>query len=156
MGNRWRAEAILWRSHAFPGLAVIAAVVMARLMGLLQPLEWMAFDRLLLLRPDEPIDERIVIIGINEADIQKLRTYPVPDRELANLVTQLKQYQPIAIGLDIFRDFPIAPGQVELARVFKTTPNLFAIERVAVDNLTRSSPACSTTPRTGGLCRFSP
>ncbi len=133
VGKRLKAEAKLWRSSALPGLTVIAAVVLARLVGWLQPLEWMALDRFLLLRPDEPMDERIVIIGIEEADIRQLHTYPVPDREIAQLVTQLQPYQPVAIGLDIFRDFPIGPGHVELTRVFQTTANLFAIERVSVD-----------------------
>lgn len=127
--RRLKSEARLWQSSALPGVAIIAAVAMARLTGLLQPLEWMALDRMLLLRPAEPMDERIVIIGINENDLHSLKTYPVPDGVLARLITQLQQYQPSAIGLDIFRDIPVEPGHRELAKIFQSTPNLFVVEK---------------------------
>ena len=109
---------------------MIAAIVLARSLGWLQPLEWMAFDRLLLLRPAEPLDDRMVIVGINESDIRKLKTYPVPDGEIAAAIAKIQQYKPIAIGLDIFRDLPVEPGHQKLTQLFRSSPNLFAIEQI--------------------------
>ena len=128
--RRIRSEAKLWRNYALPGVVVIAAIVLARSLGWLQPLEWIAFDRLLLLRPAEPLDDRIVIVGINESDIRKLKTYPVPDGEIATAIAKIQQYKPIAIGLDIFRDLPVEPGHQKLTQLFRSSPNLFAIEQI--------------------------
>lgn len=128
----WRAvkaELQIWKVGAVPGLAVIAAVVLSRSIGFLQPLEWMAFDTLMRFRPTEPTDDRIVIVGINEEDIRRLRTYPIPDGELAKLISTINQAQPAAIGLDIFRDFPIPPGEAALNKIFQTNQRIFVIEK---------------------------
>ena len=77
----WRKikqELSIWRVGLVPGSAVLAVVIITRIAGLLQPLEWLAFDSFLRIRPEEPIEERIVIIGINEADIKSV-SYPLPD-----------------------------------------------------------------------------
>jgi len=50
-----------------------------------------------------------LIVGADEEDIRKYK-YPLPDAILARLITKLEQYQPVAIGLDIFRDQPVLPG----------------------------------------------
>ncbi len=108
---------------------IAALVIGLRLMGWLQPLEWMALDQFFRLRPKEPIDERVVIIGITEQDLQSLERYPLDDRTLAGVLTTIKKHKPRAIGLDLFRDFPVEPGNRELLQVFKTTPNLIGIEK---------------------------
>ncbi|HIK14869.1 MAG TPA: CHASE2 domain-containing protein [Leptolyngbyaceae cyanobacterium M33_DOE_097] len=128
------AELKVWRVGALSGLGAIGLVSLMRFAGVLQPLEWAAFDRLMRVRPPEPRDERILIIGLNETDIQKIRQYPVPDRVLAQLIKQLEKHQPRAIGLDIVRDIPVEPGHQELAQVFRTQDNLFAIQRVQPDS----------------------
>ena len=107
---------------------VIVAVMMARLTGALQFLELVAFDRFLLLRPPEPMDERIAIVGITEEDIKRAKTYPIPDREIADLLKRLQAYQPIAIGLDIVRDIPVEPGNAELTSVFRSSKNAIGVE----------------------------
>ncbi|WP_414583335.1 CHASE2 domain-containing protein [Scytonema sp. PCC 10023] len=57
----------------------------------------------------------------------------MPDGQLARLLEILKQQQPRAIGLDIYRDLPVEPGYQELQKVFKTTPNLIGIEKMIAD-----------------------
>lgn len=123
----------VWQLGALPGLAIVAGVALVRLTGALQTLEWNAFDAFLRLRPIEESDARVVIVGINEADIQQLGDYPIPDRDLANLLTALKRYQPRVIGLDLFRDLT-RPDRSELATVLKTTPNLIGIEAALSQN----------------------
>ncbi|MEG4034935.1 CHASE2 domain-containing protein [Microcoleus sp. S36b_A4] len=123
-----KAGVTTWGRGALPGLMVIVAVMMARLSGALQFWELVAFDRFLRLRPPESMDERIVIVGITEEDIQRARTYPIPDRDIAHLLKRLQAYQPSAIGLDLVRDIPVEPGNAELASVFRSSKNVIGVE----------------------------
>ncbi|MEI2577792.1 sensor histidine kinase [Scytonema sp. PRP1] len=129
----WRKikkEIAIWRTGALPGFAVLAIVTIARFTGLLQPLEWMALDNFLHLRPAEPIDNRITIIGINEDDIASAKTYPIPDGEIAAVIRKVQNYKPRVIGLDIVRNVPLEPGHKQLIDVFKQSKNIIAIEKV--------------------------
>jgi CHASE2 domain-containing sensor protein len=131
-GQKLREELTIWRAGALPGIMVITLVVIARLTGSLQFLEWIAFDRFLRWRPVEPIDQQVVIVGINEADIRRVG-YPIADRDIANLLNKLQTYQPVVIGLDIFKDLPIQPGHTELTKTFQTYQNIIAIDKVLPD-----------------------
>jgi adenylate cyclase len=108
---------------------IAGILITLRLIGWLQPIEWMALDQFFRMRPRETMDERVVIVGISESDLQALERYPIDDKTLANLINDIKKHQPRAIGLDLFRDFPVEPGNRELTQVFKTTPNLIGIEK---------------------------
>jgi adenylate cyclase len=100
------------------------AITLIRSQGYLQSSELSAFDRMIQSRPTEPSDERIVIVGITEADIRKYRQYPFSDALYAELLEKIKGQKPRVIGLDIVRDIPSPPGSQDLEKVFKTTPNL--------------------------------
>ena len=116
----------VWRGVIFASPTVV--IILIRLAGWLQPLEWSALDIYFQLRPIEPPDNRILIVGVEESDIQKLGRWPTSDRVLASLLTKIKLQQPRAIGLDIYRDVPVYPGNEELIKVFKSTPNLVGVE----------------------------
>ncbi|TVP65218.1 MAG: CHASE2 domain-containing protein [Leptolyngbya sp. LCM1.Bin17] len=118
-----------WR-QALPGVIVLGVIVAARLLGLFQELELKMLDTLLRWRPEEPTDERILIIGIDEADIQQLGTYPVPDGVLAELVQTLESHNPRAIGIDIFRDMVVEPGHQELVDTLAALPQVIGIEHI--------------------------
>jgi CHASE2 domain-containing sensor protein/two-component sensor histidine kinase len=133
--SRIKQEIAIWRVGTLPGIAVIGLVIIARLTGLLQSWEWSVLDDFLRLRPWEPVDERIVIVGINEADIRSIGAYPIPDREIAALIKTLQRYQPNVIGLDLMRDLPVEPGYAELVRVFKENKNLIAIEKALPETI---------------------
>ncbi|MGK7948033.1 MAG: CHASE2 domain-containing protein [Xenococcaceae cyanobacterium] len=123
-------EMTLWRRAAIPGIVLIIIVTVARLSGSLQFLEWMLLDTFLRIRPSEPVDEKVVIVGINEDDIQKIGRYPIPDGEIAELIKKIKSYKPRIIGLDIFKNVPVEPGSKELSQVFKENKDVIAIEKV--------------------------
>lgn len=128
---RWQAvqaEINTWRRGALPGLVIIIGVMIARLTGSLQFLELVTLDKFLRLRPSEPIDQRIAIVGITEEDIRRTKTYPIPDGEIADLLKRLQTYQPAVIGLDIVRDIPVEPGHAELTSVFRTYKNVIGTE----------------------------
>jgi len=119
-----------WQRRVFPGLTVIALIVGLRLLGVFQELEWQALDSFLRWRPAEPTDDRLLIVGINETDIQRLGTYPIPDGVLAALITELQAHEPRVIGLDLFRDLPVAPGSAALNQIMAESPQLLGIEKI--------------------------
>ncbi|MDC0834510.1 Adenylate cyclase [Geitlerinema sp. FC II] len=110
--------------------SVAAVVIGCNFTGGLQLLEWAALDRFFRLRPLEPVDSRIVIVGINEADITEFQQWPVSDAQLARAIANIKQQQPRAIGLDLYRDLPVPPGHEEWLDTIQTTPTLIGIEKV--------------------------
>lgn len=128
--KRIEEEITIWRVGALPGILVIGLVIATRLVGSMQSLEWLVFDNFLRLRPQEPVDERIIIIGINEEDIRSLGTYPIPDKDIASLLRKLHSLNPRAIGLDLFRDLPVEPGHGKLSVAFQELKNVIAIEKV--------------------------
>ncbi|MBD2772428.1 CHASE2 domain-containing protein [Iningainema tapete] len=123
----WQLRAVLIVTSS-----VASVLIGLRAYGLLQPLEWAALDEFFRLRPFEPVDTRIVIVEVTESDIRKNK-WPISDEKLAQLLKILKQQQPRALALDIYRDLPVEPGHQELEKVFKTTPNLIGIQKVIGD-----------------------
>ncbi|KAM3092346.1 CHASE2 domain-containing protein [Phormidesmis sp. 146-12] len=108
---------------------VATCVLVIRLTGLLQSWELSTLDQFFRFRPLEPIDERIVIIGANEADLQRLG-FPIPDWALAELLRKIQAAQPRAIGLDFYRDLPVGTGYEQLIKAYEEIPNLIGIEQL--------------------------
>jgi CHASE2 domain-containing sensor protein len=103
---------------------VVTALVMGvRQLGMLQTWELQAYDQLMRLRPDEGPDSRLLVVAIKDEDLQlpeqkqRRKGTSLSDLALARLLEKLEAYQPRAIGLDIFRDFPADPKQVDLTRL---------------------------------------
>jgi CHASE2 domain-containing sensor protein len=88
-----------------------AAVMGGRSLGFLQPLELQAYDQLLRSRPAERPDNRLVVVTITEEDVQaqakEQRQGSLSDISLEKLLEKLEAAQPLAIGLDIYRDYPV-------------------------------------------------
>ncbi|MDX2239562.1 MAG: adenylate/guanylate cyclase domain-containing protein [Leptolyngbyaceae cyanobacterium bins.302] len=131
MTSAWKQALWRWRGVLIAVPTVMGVVMTLRLIGLLQLLELATLDQFFRLRPQEPVDSRIVIVTIDEPDIQKLRQYPISDATLARLVNHLKQHRPSAIGLDLYRDLPVPPGEAALNQMFATTPNLIGVQKVS-------------------------
>ncbi|MGA9382323.1 MAG: CHASE2 domain-containing protein, partial [Phormidium sp.] len=111
-----------------PGVAGL--VIATNSLGIFQLLEWATFDQFFRLRPPRPSDQHIVIITIDESDITKAGQWPISDAVLAKLIEKVKGQKPEAIGLDIYRDLPVPPGNSELTQVFESTPNLIGVEKI--------------------------
>ncbi len=109
---------------------VAGSVMLLRLTGLLQGVEWAMLDRFFQMRPPEAIDSRITIIKIDEEDIQLLGQYPMSDKVLSTALEKINSYKPRVVGLDLYRDLPIEPGHQDLVQIFKNTPNLVGIEKL--------------------------
>ncbi len=126
-------NSFFWRTRgvwiASPTISLL--VILLRLSGVLQTAEWGVYDFLMRSRPPLPVDSRIAIVGIDENDVAELNTSILSDQLLADLLSKLSVMKPAAIGLDLYRDIPVPPGEMALQRVFETTPNLIGIQKVA-------------------------
>lgn len=137
------------RQRLLPGITVIGLVILTRALGLFQTMELRTLDTFLRWRPAEPKDERILIVGIDEADIQQVGSYPIPDGEMAKLLEALLEHKPRVIGIDIYRDLAIEPGHKELANILATQTNIIGVEKVIGD--TAVSPASALPPEQVGF-----
>ncbi|MFN6516887.1 MAG: CHASE2 domain-containing protein [Nostoc sp. CreGUA01] len=113
-------------------LAVTAFIFGARLVGILEGTEIQAFDGMMRSRPPEGIDSRLLIITIDDDDLATQRKNgeyligaSISEKSLNKLLEKLNQYQPRAIGLDIYRDFQAK--QPDLITRLQTTPNLIGV-----------------------------
>lgn len=98
------------------GALVTGAIALVRQLGGLEAIELDAYDWLLKTRPDEGPDDRLLVVGINEADLQQRQEYPIHDGTLAEVLAILQTYQPRAIALDIARDVPQGEGRPALLK----------------------------------------
>ncbi|MEC4819073.1 MAG: CHASE2 domain-containing protein [Scytonema sp. PMC 1069.18] len=116
-------------------LAIASLVMGVRYLGILQPLELSTFDQLLRLRPDEKPETRLLVVKITEEDVQlqspEERRGSLTDESLFKLLTQLEAYQPRAIGLDIYRDYPVRRKLPQLAALMQKSDRLIAVCRVS-------------------------
>lgn len=132
-----------WRGLWITAPMVAGFVIAVRFTGLLQTFEWAILDEFFRRRPPEPTDSAILIVGIGEGDIRTLQQWPISDAVLAEALTKIKQHQPSAIGLDLYRDLPVGTGYEALAQIFQSTPNLIGIEK-AIGN--RDDPPIAPPP----------
>lgn len=107
------------------GAIVSLAIVGLRSTGVLESLELTAYDWYIRMQPEisEP-DSRIVIIEINEDDIQNQGGWPLSDAAVAKTLDILTRYHARAIGLDLYRDIPVPPGNKELGVVITKNRNI--------------------------------
>jgi CHASE2 domain-containing sensor protein len=108
-------------------LVVTGCTIGSRYLGMLQPWELSAFDLLMRSRPVEKPDSRISIVTVTEADIQaqtddkEPRRGSISDRSLAKLLAKLTAARPLAIGLDIYRDYPVSKSEPDLNKLLRTS-----------------------------------
>lgn len=123
------------RAVLFASMIATAFVMGIRQLGLLQPLELQAFDQLLQLRSPEGPDPRLLVVTITAADIQAQNQEPrrgsLSDRSLNRLLEKLEQYQPRAIGLDIYRDYAVGSNHQNLATRMQQTAHLVGVCKVS-------------------------
>jgi diguanylate cyclase (GGDEF)-like protein/PAS domain S-box-containing protein len=108
---------------------VTGCIIGLRVGGILQTWELDAVDHFFRWRPVESIDDRIVIIGMDEDDIRQLG-WPLTDTQLTELLRKIQAAKPRAIGLDIYRDLPVGAGNTELLKTYQSMPNLVGIEQL--------------------------
>ena len=125
----WRASFQL----LLTSIVVISVVVGVRQQGALETWELAANDSLQRLRPVEGADPRLLVITISEADIQaqSQRQGSLSDRTLEQLLIKLEQYQPRAIGLDIYRDVPVGAAYPKLTKYLQNSDRFIGLCKIS-------------------------
>jgi adenylate cyclase len=112
-------------------LGVFGGMLLVRHLGLLQFLEFQAYDFFIRQQPKAPPNDPIVLVEMTEEDIQDPSLdYPIYDSKLAELLRILIAAGPDCIGLDIWRDIPVpksGSGLAALNEVLLTNGNICAI-----------------------------
>lgn len=117
-------------------VSVSAALLVGATLGVFEGVEIGVADHFARVKSlDKKIDERILVVTIGEEDLTAMGQWPMSDRTMASLVREISQYEPAAIGLDIYRNFFIEPGTDELIEVFEKTPNVIGIERIVGESV---------------------
>lgn len=121
-------------------LIIFLLIIILFFSGFLTTLELAIYDFNFLVRPYEPVDPRIVIVGWDESSIQMLEENTISDDTLASLLKKISRQEPRLIGLDLYRDLPVFSPRLSdetnmlsynsLQQIFRFTPNLIGIEKV--------------------------
>ncbi|GJQ58682.1 MAG: adenylate/guanylate cyclase domain-containing protein [Candidatus Scalindua sp. AMX11] len=120
---------------------VFLAIMGLRITGCLESLELAVYDRYLRLRPqNQRSDSLIVLITVSEQDIRNQGQWPVTDATIALALEKLTDYQPRAIGLDLFRDTPIPPGSQDLDKVLYENKHIVTINKFGNKDETKIDP----------------
>lgn len=127
------------------GFIVAMMVIGMRSLGLLQTLEFKAFDTLMKMRPNEGVDSRLLIVEATEKDVNRLG-YPIPDGKLAQTIEIIKQHQPSTIGLLIWRDSPEEPGHQKLLNLLQNDEKLIALCSIKLTEDDPNQPGISSLP----------
>lgn len=124
-----------WRQPVLiASVAVTLLVFAGRQLKVLQAPELGTYDQLMQWRtPAEP-DPRLLIVAVTETDIQAVGRWPLSDETIYQLLQKLEQYQPRAIGLDIYRDVPQLPGREALISHLKQSDRTIAICKLSEGN----------------------
>jgi len=102
-------------------------IMLGRSLGILESLELSAYDFLMEKRPPEQIDDRLLLVAADETDMSRYGKPLLSDATIAQVVNKLEQYQPRAIGLDIFRPYPIKSEHDDLVTSFKNNQNFISV-----------------------------
>jgi CHASE2 domain-containing sensor protein len=122
LSNKTKSSSLKAKTVLVASIIVTTLIGSIRWCGGLQAPELKAFDLLTQLMPAETVDDRILIIGADERDLSKEGYgYPLPDSVLAKLLDKLEPHQPVAIGIDLFRDKPLTGNSKNLE--FEETAN---------------------------------
>ena len=110
----WKSRVRQFAPAICIGLVITGIVVAIRETGVLQPWEQHTFDGLMQLRPPEGLDDQLLIITVTREHNNSREAPSLSDRTLTALFKQLRQYEPVTIGLDIYRDFEADEAYPEL------------------------------------------
>ena len=134
------------------GIVTAISIGTIRALGLLQGAKLVSFDAMMKVRPSEPMDEHIIIVGINNYDLDQmgietepgsgtgnqhnLREKRISNQTISDLLEKLYQHNPSAVGLNVF----VGPDQYErlhysrLVETLETRKNFFLINKILPPN----------------------
>lgn len=96
----WQHIQTLWEP-LWPGLLSATGVWLLLQLGALDSVENLAYTLMFHLRGAQAWDDRVVVIEIDEASVQRYGIFPWPRHHYTDLLYQLQSSQPAAIGFDL-------------------------------------------------------
>ena len=137
---RWLGRLPRWVHALGIGLAVAGLIVGLRASGALVRLELGAYDAFLrLTRGGIGPDPRIVLVEVREDDLAKY-DHPLSDELLAQTVETLSAHGARAIGVDLYRDRPLPPGEERLRQAVLGDSAIIMVEKIGGPDSERVSP----------------
>ncbi len=126
-----KAQLTLWQAMVW-SVAAAMGVITFRSVGWLQSWELQAYDQLMRLRPAEAPDDRLLLITVTGQDVIDQPSSDrggtsLSDKSLNQLLEKIEPAQPRAIGLDIYRDAPVRPGNDVLKTSLESDDRFYAI-----------------------------
>jgi adenylate cyclase len=119
---------VAWFMAVIVGLGILGL----RTVGLLEGLELGTYDWYMRLRPGNVrADSRIVLVTVTEQDIPNQGGWPLSDGILARAMEIIGRDGPRAIGLDMYRDVPVAPGTDALNALLSRDRRVVAVTKFA-------------------------
>ena len=104
---------------------LVALLLLAlRETGWLQGFELSAYDTLVTIFAGSQPSDRVVLVVTTEADINRFG-YPIRDNDLYAVLTRVFAGAPTAVGVDLYRDLPMPPGNPELQAIQRAQGNLY-------------------------------
>jgi CHASE2 domain-containing sensor protein/tRNA A-37 threonylcarbamoyl transferase component Bud32 len=114
-----------------PGLIIASLVssliIIVKEIGILETWELSTYDQMIRWQKPEKKDDRILIVEITAEDVQTQKQWPLSDKVISRLLAKLSEQQPIAIGLDIYRDLPVNPGHEEFIKQITENDNIIPV-----------------------------
>jgi adenylate cyclase len=109
---------------------VALLLVPLRETGWLQGLELSAYDRLVTFFAGSLESDRVVLVVTTESDINRFG-YPIRDNDLSAVLARVFAGGPKAVGVDLYRDLPMPPGNDELQAIQRAQDNLYWVFKLA-------------------------
>jgi len=113
------------------GLTLLGTISLATIGGLFESAEISILDQFFRSRAlQSETDKRILIVTISEEDITALGQWPMSDDTLSRLLRAIDEHEPVAVGIDIYRNLSVEPGSEALIEAFEQMPTVIGAERV--------------------------
>jgi adenylate cyclase len=103
---------------------VVLLLLPLREAGWLQGLELSWYDTLVTFFAGSQQSDRVVLVVTTEADINRFG-YPIRDNDLSAVLARVFTGGPKAVGVDLYRDLPMPPGNEELQAIQRAQDNLY-------------------------------
>lgn len=149
--RRFRLEDNPALASVFIGLIVSAAVIVLVKTQVMVSMELFAYDYFVRMERSGQPEDRVVLIGVTEDDIQRQGRWPLSDGTIADLFDRLEKAGARVIGIDIYRDLAVPPGHDRLQDAFGKYGNIIAVHKFGGDGArgVGPPPALEGTERVG-------
>ncbi|MEM1367496.1 MAG: CHASE2 domain-containing protein [Cyanobacteria bacterium P01_H01_bin.15] len=111
-------------------LFTLGVLLVVRMGGVLQGLEYQSFDQFFRWRGLINAPSYITVVEIDEPTLQQTEEWPLSDENLLQGLQTIANQSPALIGLDIYRDLPVPPGHEKLTRFLLDSNKTIGIEKV--------------------------